>query len=377
MKIAFLITSTGWGGLEMNVLKLAELLSGRGYSISLITQENSTIYSKGKNLFNATLILKNKKKYFDFSSAKIIGDYLEREGIDTVIVCDNKDLDVAAWAKKIYFKALNILYHQQMQIGVNKKDFLHTFRFKAINYWISPLQYLRNEIAEKTKFPIERVKVIPLCTDSTKFINKKYTKQEALQLLNIAPKAPLVGIIGRIDRKKGQLFLVESFIKLKQQGIDIELLVFGSATVNSPEESAYYTSMRKIVQQHSLEKVVHFVDFREDVSLFYNAVDVFVLGSHSETFGMVTIEAMLSKLPIIATKSGGTSEILEYGKLGLLYEYENYEDFSKQLKWILNNRSEAENMAALAQKTASEKYALDVEGDGIDRLLQELHQEKN
>ncbi|MGY8976988.1 MAG: glycosyltransferase [Cytophagales bacterium] len=40
----------------------------------------------------------------------------------------------------------------------------------------------------------------------------------------------------------------------------------------------------------------------EDVSVFYNAIDIFALASHSETFGMVTIEAMLSKLPIIPTK---------------------------------------------------------------------------
>lgn len=372
MKIAFLITSTGWGGLEMNVLKLAILLSGKGYEISLITQEKSTIYTKGKNLFYGTLILKDKKKYFDFPSAKIIGKHLHKEGIGTLIVCDNKDLDVAAWAKKIFFKTLNILYHQQMQIGVNKKDFLHTFRFNSINYWISPLHYLKNEIAEKTKFPIERVKVIPLCTDITTLINRKYSKVEALQLLNITPKAPLVGIIGRIDRKKGQLFLVESFIKLKEIGIDIEILIFGSATVNSKEDSEYYANIRNLVKQNKLEDVVHFVDFQEDISLFYNAVDVFVLGSHSETFGMVTIEAMLSKLPIIATKSGGTSEILEYGKLGLLYEFENYEEFSNQLIWVLNNRSDAENMAAMAQKIASEKYALEVEGDGIDKLLQEL-----
>ena len=43
MKISFLITSDGWGGLEMNVLKLAKLLIQKGYDITLITHKNSTI----------------------------------------------------------------------------------------------------------------------------------------------------------------------------------------------------------------------------------------------------------------------------------------------------------------------------------------------
>lgn len=372
MKIAFIITSTGWGGLEMNTLKLAKLLSDKGYSITLITQEKSTIYIKGKDLFVSTILLNRGRKYFDFKSAKIISKSLQNEGIRTLITFDNKDLDLVAWTKKLYFNKLNVIYQQHMQIGVNKKDFIHTFRFNSINYWISPLQYLKNEILVRTKFPKEKIKVIPLCVDVTKFTHRKYSKKEALQSLNISPIAPLVGIIGRITKKKGQLFLVESLMKLKQKGLDIELLIFGSVTVNEPECQDYYNELRETVKQNKLESVVHFVEYQEDVSLFYNAVDVFVLASHSETYGMVTIEAMLSKLPIIATKSGGTSEILDYGKLGLLYEYENHADFCEKVIQLLNNKIESENMADRAQKTAREKYIQEIEINEIDCLIKSL-----
>lgn len=369
MKIAFIITSTGWGGLEMNTLKLAKLLSGKGYSITLITQEISTIYSKGKGLFASTILLDRTRKYFDFKSAKTISKSLQNEGIGTLIAFDNKDIDVVAWTKKLFFRKLNLIYQQHMQIGINKKDFLHTYRFNAINYWISPLQYLKNEVSGRTKFPVERVKVIPLGVDITKFTRRKYSKQEALQSLGISPKAPLIGIIGRISKKKGQLFLVKSLIKLKQKGLDIELLIFGSATVNDPESQDYHAELYKTVKQNKLEDVVHFVEYQEDVSVFYNAVDVFVLASHSETYGMVTIEAMLSKLPIIATKSGGTSEILDYGKLGLLYEYENQDDFCQKITWLFNNKTGSESMAISAQKTASEKFSQEIEINEIDRLI--------
>jgi len=369
VKIAFINTSTGWGGLEMNTLKLAKSLSGKGYSITLISHKNSTIYNNGKDLFDSTILLNRSRKYFDFKSAKIISKSLQNEGIKTLIAIDNKDLDVVAWTKRLFFKKLNVIYQQQMQIGINKRDFIHTFRFNSINYWISPLQYLKNEVSERTKFPTERVKVIPLCIDVKKFIPRKYSKQKALQSLNISPKVPLIGIIGRISKKKGQLFLVESLMQLKQMGHDIELLIFGSATVNDPDCQNYYEVLHETVKQNKLEDIVHFVEFQEDVSLFYNVVDVFVLASHSETFGMVTIEAMLSKLPIIATQSGGTSEILDYGKLGLLYEYENHEEFCQKLIWLLNNKTKAESMASNAQKTAREKYNQEIETNEIDRLI--------
>ena len=71
-KIAFLITSTGWGGLEMNTLKLVKLLSAKGYNVHLFTQEESTIYEKGKDIFSEIHLIKKNRKYFDFKTAKYI-----------------------------------------------------------------------------------------------------------------------------------------------------------------------------------------------------------------------------------------------------------------------------------------------------------------
>ncbi len=370
MNIAFIITSGGWGGLEMNTLKLAKLLSAKGYRISLITQEDSTIYDKKGELFVSTIVIKKNRKYFDFKSAKKISKALKSNNISTLIAVENTDLDVISWSKKLFFPKLNIIYQQHMQLGrKNKKDFIHTFRFSSINYWISPLQYLKNQLIEKTRFPEEKIKVIPICLDISKFTKREYSKQEALQKLGISPKFPLVGIIGRITEKKGQLFVVESLIKLKQKGISVELLIFGSPTVNETESQDYYKLIKETVKQHKLEELVHFTEYQKDVSMFYNAIDIFVLASEKETYGMVTIEAMLSKLPIIATQSGGTSEILNYGKLGLLYEYENHEEFCQKIMWLLNNPKETDLMAENAQQNASKNYRQDLEINEIDKLL--------
>ena len=62
MKLAIIITSIGWGGLEMNVIKLAKHLKEKGNEISLITQEESTINKKGKDFFKDILIFRMLKK---------------------------------------------------------------------------------------------------------------------------------------------------------------------------------------------------------------------------------------------------------------------------------------------------------------------------
>ena len=371
-KIAFMTTSTGWGGLEMNVLKIAKSLSQLDYNITLITQERSPIYIRGKDSFSEVIILLKTRKYFEIGLAFQISKSLRNRKIQTPMVFENKDLDVIAWAKKLFFKGLKVIYQQQMQIGINKRDFIHDFRFKTINYWISPLQYLKNEVLEKTNFCADKIKVIPLCTQTSKYVDREYSKLEARQALNIFPKAPLLGIIGRITRKKGQLFLLEALIELKNIGIEMELLIFGSATVNDQESKNYHELILQFVKKNEIENIVHFVKHQEDVNVFYNAIDVFALASHSETFGMVTVEAMLSKLPILATKSGGTSEILGYGKYGLLYEYENHLDFCQNVSWLLNNKIEVDKMSCDAQEDASKNYRLEREVEEIDKLIRTL-----
>ena len=372
MKIAFIISSTGWGGLEMNTIKLAENLKEKGLEIVLFTQDTSTIFQKGKAVFHSISLIDKKRKYFDFSCAKSIAQNLKQHSINQIMVFDNKDLDVVTWAKKCYFKKLRIVYQQHMQIGIKKKDFLHTFRFKAIDKWISPLQYLKQELGECTHFPLDRVEVVPLCMEINRFIKPKYSKNEARIKLSISNEVQLVGIIGRISEKKGQLFLTKCIQNLQNKGHEIELLIFGSATQNDQECQDYFQNLQKYVIAENLTNTVHFVPYQPDVSLFYNAVDVFALASHSETYGMVTIEAMLSKVPVIATQSGGTSELLDYGKLGELYEYENRNQFCSKLVGVFTDFQQAETRAKMAYELAIKRYNLSVEINAIHRILDQF-----
>lgn len=368
-KIAVFVTSTGWGGLEMNTVKLSKLLKDKGYSIVLFTQKTSTIIDHAEGLFDGVEIIEKRRKYFDFKSAKEIANLLRKNDINLVFAVDNKDLDVLAWTKRLFHKNMKLVYQQHMQIGVNKKDFFHTFRLKSIDKWISPLPFLKVEIGLRTHFPLNRVEVIPIGLDTNRFLKNKYTKAESRELLGIQTDLPLLGIIGRISEKKGQLFVVKSVLELKRQGFHVELLVFGSATINDEIDQKYDRELKDFVLKNNLSEVIHFVDYQKDVHKFYNSIDVFVLASHSETYGMVTIEAMLSGVPVVATNSGGTPEILYNGKLGHLYPYENQDKFCKELKVVLNEMEQTRSMTANAKEFASMIYDEKTEVDSVDNVL--------
>jgi glycosyltransferase involved in cell wall biosynthesis len=84
---------------------------------------------------------------------------------------------------------------------------------------------------------------------------------------------------------------------------------------------------------------------------------------------MVTIEAMLSGTPIVATDSGGTSEILEHGKMGHLYPYNNQERFIHELRLILNEMENTREMTKRAKENATLFFDEKMEVDAIEKIL--------
>jgi len=372
-RIAFLITSTGWGGLEMNTLKLASELNRSGFDIILCSQPESTIYSNGKNLFQDCVHINFRKKYFDFKTARNLGKTLKSKGIHTIIVFDNRDLDVISWTKRLYFKSLRIVYQQHMQIGITKKSLFHTLRYKTIDCWISPLHYLKAEIRLRTHYPPSKVTIVPIGFDTTTYASNTLSKLEARKILGIDPKLPLFGIIGRISEKKGQLFVAESIAKINADAPRAEILIVGSATINDPSCIAYEQQLKSFIHENELENCIHMLGHRSDVEVFYAAIDCFILASESETYGMVTLEALASGLPVIATKSGGTSEILKDGDFGTLYKHNDFEEFQRAINAFLQGPDEALQKARKAQDYVVPHYRTAKEVEGICAILEAKH----
>lgn len=353
----------------MNTLKLAGWLLQRGYPVSIFTIKSSRVYEEAKALAVTLCEIDQPGKHFDFVNAKKIAKLLKAGEVEVLFVVDNRDISVAAIIKSFFYKSLRVIYQQHMQIGINKRDLFHTLRYAAIDCWVSPSNYLAAEVAEKTRFPRSRVKIIPLGVEIAQFVEPGYSKKDARALLKISDNALLLGIIGRISPKKGQYFLAQAIAELAKRGISAELLIFGSPTVNDPEDIKNFTEIKNFVDSQKLAAQVHFREYTKDVALFYNAIDIFVLASKGETYGMVTIEAMLSGVPVIATNTVGTPEMLNNGELGQLYAYGDFNDFCKKVAFVLSDKEAVRLTTEKAKAVAMEKFSHVKECDQIEDLL--------
>jgi glycosyltransferase involved in cell wall biosynthesis len=139
--------------------------------------------------------------------------------------------------------------------------------------------------------------------------------------LGLSLDAPVVGIISRLFRWKGHSYLLDALADIKRDISDVRLVIVGEDDPRAvPGSGSYRTELEAQVQQLGLERNVLFTGFRTDVPRLMAALDVFVHPSWEEPFGMVFLEAMAMRKPVVAWESGGAPEVVVHGETGLLVE---------------------------------------------------------
>lgn len=353
----------------MNFLRYAKWFSEREFSVIFYCVRDTPLADKVKDSHLKISYVKKNKKYYDVVNAARVYKRTKADGIDILWIRDTRDISLSGLVKTLSGNKLKVMYHQAMQMGADKRDILHTIRYSKIDAWITLLPFLAAQIESRTKFDPQKIHVIP---EAIEIKHDRFTvsKSEARKSLQLPEDKFIIGVLGRIDPHKGQMFLIEALSKLRQQNINIELLIVGESTRNSSVD--YQSIIEHKISELHLDEFVHIRPFMEEIEVFYKAIDLFAMVSKNETFGMVTIESMIYGVPVIGTNSSGTPEILEQGNLGTLYEVGDENDFCNKVNAIATNPTITYEKAILAQREAKLKYNHNAVCDQLETVLSEL-----
>ncbi len=164
-----------------------------------------------------------------------------------------------------------------------------------------------------------------------------------------------------MTEKKGQFDLLEAFGELNRTGLDVELWLAGDGPIRS--------GLEQMVVKVGLQEKVRFLGLvaPEDVPALLNEVDVMVVSSHYETFGVVAAEALMAGLPVVATRCGGPECIVEAGD-GLLVPPKQPGELGDAMRYV------AESLPAFDPVTIAERARSRFSGAAIARQLTAVYQ---
>jgi glycosyltransferase involved in cell wall biosynthesis len=290
------------------------------------------------------------------------------------------------WKLKFSKKKPKILvyYHQDPLIdkGLRKyvfnfyNKFIYPALFKRADRVLgSSVDYLKNSLLTPAyeKMP-EKFRGVPLGVDTKRF----YPVQDGNLLNKVREKYNLpadkalitfVGGLGQSHYFKGIKFLIEAAKKLKDQNIDFGKVVLVGRG-NLIEEYNAYAEKLGVADKIAILTTVE----DDELNVIYNLSTVNVLPSmdtSSEVFGLVSVEAMAVKTPVITSNIVGVRTVTENGKTGFLIESGNVDELTDRLKRLLTNPELAKQMGEAAYKRVNELFTWEKTVENLKNIIEE------
>lgn len=190
---------------------------------------------------------------------------------------------------------------------------------------------------------------------------------ETYYTIKCNPKSNVILCVGAIAPRKGHIYTVEMFNRLRKKRIDAKLRIIGSLA-----DKGYYDQLQhKIAENKYKEDISLEANLpREELLKAYSGAKLFVLHSREESQGIVFAEAMATGLPVVATKIGGIPYVVADGKSGFLCPYGDVDVMAQNAELLLTDEQIWQEFSSAAKEIAKGYSWKDI-AERIVRLYKE------
>lgn len=188
--------------------------------------------------------------------------------------------------------------------------------------------------------------------DTSLFKPSRTSRRELRNALGVPAETRIVGNVGRIAGHKRPFLTLRVFECLAQWHPDVHFLFMGEGPLRNE-------LLAKIQESHARSRI-HLLPFSDSPEKVMGGLDVHVLMSWVEGFGIVTAEAMASGVPVVATAASGTREVIDNGVDGYLVPVDDWHAAAERVDAVLRDASEADRLCKAGRQKAEQSFSADV-----------------
>jgi glycosyltransferase involved in cell wall biosynthesis len=178
-------------------------------------------------------------------------------------------------------------------------------------------------------------------------------------------KTKLVAVVGALQPRKDHLTFLDAARRVSERRKDTAFLIVGTGS------EGYSHLIRQRITELQLDAIVRMVGWWEgDIHDFLAAVDVLVISSEQESFGLTAIEALGVETPVVATRCGGPGEVVIDGVTGLLVPVRDPVAMADAISRLLQDTELAREIGANGRKHVGEHYGVEQYVRGIEEVIE-------
>ncbi|NGM63424.1 glycosyltransferase [Sphingobacterium sp. SGG-5] len=364
IKILHIQETISSGGVERTRLSLARLLDKDRFQQKIIcTNASGNLVDKIRNEGADVIPIGILKHPFQWSQHKKVQKIIEAYKPDIVHGAVFEGVTMAAingWLKRVPYIIIEETSDPKNRSW--KGHMLMRFFSKTANKVIGVSESVTEEYL-KGKLRLSASKVITINNGVAlpREVSANET-QEAQIKFGFTLNDFVIGSTGRMLQDSHKRFsdLIKAFARFAENKSNVKLLLVG----DGPERIRY----EKLTHELDISDKVVFVGYQSDTTLFYQMMHVFALVSAREAFGLVLAEAMLNKLPVLATRVGGMKYIVDDQETGFLVEPKDVSAIAEKLEILYQDAELKKQMGETGYNKALQEYTEDKYAEKISDL---------
>lgn len=261
-----------------------------------------------------------------------------------------KNLVISVWGTDIIWDVPNKKESFRRKLAkrviLESADIITSTSYFMLN-WVK--KYIKKE---------KEIYVIPFGVDLKKFRPEKYKKKR--------DKTVKIYITKLLRPKYGIDILIKAFSYLCKELNNIELHIIGEGPLKE--------ELINLTKSLSIDSKVKFWGYIKHSELpeIISQMDIFVMPSISESFGVAAIEASAMKIPVVASNIGGVPEVVIHNKTGFLFKPGDIKELEKYLKILITNKELREKMGIEGRKFVLDKYNWEKNVDEMEKLYYKI-----
>lgn len=264
--------------------------------------------AKAKTLSEEVIFLNFTKKEIRGAKIGAIKKVLKlcQERKFSMVICHRyKPIYVMLWvAQFCKIPALFFVMHAMETLNYLSRRLLVAALVRPNMYFVGVSNAVRDDLRSHIlRVPDERVITLYNCIDVELTESTLLSREDAKHYFNLPIDSFVFGTTGRLAQEKDQKNIIQAFAKIKSQCPKAKLLIIGSGPLEQ--------DLKKQTQQLDLNKDIIFAGYLPEAHRYFRAFDTFILASTKEAFGLVLIEAMVAKVPVIGTRTNGIPEVIQ------------------------------------------------------------------
>jgi glycosyltransferase involved in cell wall biosynthesis len=313
LKVMHVIDHLGFGGGPILVRTIADNISSSEFEC-LICQLRAKPESVSQN---AKLITLTYGKY-DPRTVFAMARLCREQKID--VLHAHLEKSIISCLLSTFFCDVPVVIHEHGAIfgkGVYSLIYRLTLRmlYRRAAAVIANSQVTARQLVKKAAIKEDLIEIISIPIDFNIFDCNRVSRGKNRKNLNISSDDFVVGYVGRLHPVKGVDILIRAFTQLLQRSARYLLVLAG----DGPQRKFLET----LTSQLGIGRRVRFLGMRDDVPEVMAAFDIGVVPSRQESFGMVLVELMSMKIPVVSSGKGGLAELVKDQVTGLVTRENN------------------------------------------------------